>query len=193
MCKYLNWDVTMTAAISSPQTANASISPAATAIKSQDDIQVVEFLLEKEHFAIDLFDVKEVVEYTRITELPNAPPNIRGIIDLRGEITTIFDVKQKMNIKGGLSHTETKSRIIVIDHIITKSKIGIIVDDVLSVSTFSRTDLDESACSTVDNQLINGIIRKRTKIKDSQSTELVIWINVKSILNESGLGIGSGT
>jgi purine-binding chemotaxis protein CheW len=182
----------MTAAASATQTGNASASQATGTAKSLDDIQVVEFLLGEEHFAIDLFDVKEVVEYTRITELPNAPPNIKGIIDLRGEITTIFDIKQMMNIKKESSRSETNSRIIVIDNKITKSKIGIIVDDVLSVSTFSRSDLDESASSTVDIQLINGIIRKKLKIKDSQSTELVIWINIKSILNDNGLGISTG-
>ena len=175
------------------QMANASTSQATIATKSLDEIQVVEFLLGVEHFAIDLFDVKEVVEYTRITELPNAPPNIKGIIDLRGEITTIFDIKQKMNIKQDASRAEINSRIIVIDNKITKSKIGIMVDDVLSVSTFSRSEMDETASSTVDNQLINGIIRKKTKIKDSQSTELVIWINIKSVLEDSGLGILSAT
>ena len=180
----------MTTAAATPS-ANASTSQATHSAKGLDDIQVVEFLLGKEHFAIDLFDVKEVVEYTRITELPNAPPNIKGIIDLRGEITTIFDIKQKMNIKQDATRSETNSRIIVIDNKITKSKIGIIVDDVLSVSTFARADMDESASSTVDNQLINGIIRKKTKIKDSMSTELVIWINIKSVLNDSGLGISS--
>jgi len=168
-----------------------SSSLAANATRALADIQVVEFLLGMEHFAIDLFDVKEVVEYTRITELPNAPPDIRGIIDLRGEITTIFDIKAKMKIKKDSSHTETNSRIIVIDNKITRSKIGIIVDDVLSVSTFSRADLDESAASTVDNMLINGIIRKKTRVRDSQSTELVIWINIKSILDDCGLGVNA--
>jgi len=187
-------DVTpMTTAVSAAQQAGASPSQAANAAKRQDTIQVVEFLLGMEHFAIDLFDVKEVMEYTRIPELPNAPANIKGIIDLRGEITTIFDIKQTMNMKQTSSHAETSSRIIVIDNTITKSKIGIIVDAVLSVSTFPRSDLDESASSTVDNQLINGIIRKKTKIKDSLSTDLVIWINIRSILEESGLGIGAVT
>lgn len=54
------------------------------------DIQVVEFILGNEHFAIDLFDVREVVEYTNITKLPNSPPYIKGIIDLRGEITYYY-------------------------------------------------------------------------------------------------------
>ena len=58
----------------------------------------MEFLLGKEHYAVDLFDVREVVEYTSITKLPNTPSYMKGIIDLRGEITTIIDLKERLNI-----------------------------------------------------------------------------------------------
>ena len=61
--------------------------------KLSDNIQVVEFLLGDEHFAVDLFEAREVVDYTRITHLPDTPPHIRDIIDVRGEITTIIDLK----------------------------------------------------------------------------------------------------
>jgi len=84
-------------------------------------IQIVEFVLENEHFAIDLFDVKEVVEYTTITKLPNVPPYVRGIIDLRGEITTIVDLKHRLNIRSGTSTIPETSRIIVLDDAITAS------------------------------------------------------------------------
>jgi purine-binding chemotaxis protein CheW len=179
----------MTAAATTMRPATPSVAEGMTAAKAGDVIQVVEFLLGREHFAIDLFDVKEVVEYTRITELPNAPENIRGVIDLRGEITTIFDIRQQINLKHASERDEQNSRIIVVDNKITKSKIGIMVDEVLSVSTFSRSDLDVSAASSIDNMLINGVIRKKTKIKESQSNELVIWLDIRNILKAGGLGI----
>ena len=76
-----------------------------TTRKRQGNIQIVEFVLGKESFAIDLFDVKEVVEYTTITKLPNVPAYIKGIIDLRGEITTIIDLKH-----GSTLQTAARSR-----------------------------------------------------------------------------------
>jgi len=155
-------------------------------------IQVVEFLLGKEHFAIDLFHVKEVVEYTRITELPNAPPHIRGIIDLRGEITTIIDIRQQMKIRQDSDRDEINSRIIVLDNKITKSKIGIMVDDVLTVSTFVRADVDSTVTSGVDEDLIIGIIRKKTRIRDSETTELIIWIDIRNLLRENGQAVQQG-
>ncbi len=153
--------------------------------KLSDNIQVVEFLLGDEHFAIDLFEVREVVEYTRITHLPGTPSHIRGIIDLRGEITTIIDLKNLMHIQCDKKIDETTSRIIVLDDRITKSKIGIIVDDVLSVSTFSRKDVDTSAASVNREQNnIIGIIRKKIKVKDKDDNELIIWIDILRLLKE---------
>ncbi len=146
-------------------------------------VQVVEFLLGKEHFAVDLFDVKEVVEYTRITRLPNTPSYIKGIIDLRGEITTIIDLKEALAIAGADVKSEEDSRIIVLDDQITLSKTGIMVDDVLSVSTFQRSQVDSSlAALHKENTQIIGIIKKKIRIKDRDSTELIIWIDVKQLL-----------
>jgi purine-binding chemotaxis protein CheW len=150
-----------------------------------DNIQVVEFLLGDEHFAIDLFEVREVVEYTRITHLPDTPPYIKGIIDLRGEITTIIDLKHQLHISTQSKAEEAASRIIVLDDRITRSKIGIMVDDVLSVSTFSRKDVDTTA-ATVNRERNNiiGIIRKKIRVKDKDVNELIIWIDIQRLLRD---------
>ena len=150
-----------------------------------NNIQVVEFLLGDEHFAVDLFEVREVVEYTRITHLPDTPPHIRGIIDLRGEITTIINLKNLMHIHGEKKADESTSRIIVLDDRITKSKIGIMVDDVLSVSTFSRKEVDTSAASiNRERNNIIGIIRKKIRVKDKDINELIIWIDIQRLLKD---------
>ncbi|MFA5331176.1 MAG: chemotaxis protein CheW [Methanoregula sp.] len=152
-------------------------------MKRSGPIQVVIFTLGDEQFAIDLFDVKEVVEYTTITKLPNVPQYVRGIIDLRGEITTIIDLKHRLNI------TETKvvamesTRIIVLDDRITKSKIGILVDDVTSVSTFEDNQVDYTSASvSKEDTAIIGIIKKNIRIKEKESNELIIWIDIKQLL-----------
>ncbi len=151
---------------------------------SEESFQVVEFLLGQEHFAIDLFDVKEVVEYTRITKLPNSPSYIKGIIDLRGEITTIIDLKQQLAITSTHAASEEETRIIVLDDRITHSKIGIMVDDVLTVSTYYASHVDETATSGEESSHILGIIKKKVKDKDKESTELVIWLDVKTLLRD---------
>jgi len=152
---------------------------------TQKDIQVVEFLLGKEHFAIDLFDVKEVVEYTSITKIPNTPPYVKGIIDLRGEITTIVDLKQRLNINEAGNVVVEASRIIVLDEKITHSKMGILVDDVSSVSMFEMSQVDTTSESVnEDDTSILGIIKKKVNIKDKEVSELIIWIDIKPLVKD---------
>jgi purine-binding chemotaxis protein CheW len=146
--------------------------------------QVLEFLLGKEHFAIDLFDVREVVEYTPITQLPKTASHMKGIIDLRGEITTIIDLKERMHIPVDGSRKIEDGRFIVLDEKLTGVKTGILVDDVLAVSTFEQGDVDEaSTAGAGDDDAILGIIKKKTKDRENEVSELIIWIDIRQILS----------
>ena len=156
-----------------------------TTEKMTDTIQVVEFVLGSEHFAIDLFDVKEVVEYTTITKLPNVPSYVRGIIDLRGEITMIIDLKHRLNITEESRNSIESSRIIVLDEKMAKSKISILVDDVTSVSTFEENQVDYTSASvSKEDTSIIGIIKRKIKVKDKEINELIIWIDIKQLLSD---------
>lgn len=165
----------------------APSSPDAPADMSET-IQVVEFLLGKEHYAIDLYDVKEVVDYTTITRLPDTPAYIKGIMDLRGEITTIIDLKERLNVTTEkVSTGDDNRRIIVLDEKLTGVKMGIIVDDVLSVSTYYQTDVDRSSASIYnDDAAIMGIIRKKIRVKDKEVSDLIVWIGISRILKDAG-------
>lgn len=161
--------------------------PVKTAKSTGGKLQVVEFLLGKEHYAVDLFDVREVVEYTSITQLPNTPSYMKGIIDLRGEITTIIDLKERLNILEKSSQPIENSRIIVLDEKLTRAKTGILVDDVLAVSTFEHGDIDStSASGAKEDAAILGIIKKRLKEKDQERNELIIWIDIRHLLEDIG-------
>jgi len=155
--------------------------------REKGNLQVVEFLLGRERYAIDLFDVREVVEYTTITKLPNTASYMKGIIDLRGEITTIVDLKDRLHIPQGTETNEENSRIIVLDEKITKAKTGIMVDDVLSVSTFDTGDIDyTSAADMEDEGAILGIIKKKVRDKDHERNELIIWIDIRYLVHDIG-------
>ena len=147
--------------------------------------QVLEFLLGKEHFAIDLFDVREVVEYTPITQLPNAASHMKGIIDLRGEITTIIDLKDRLHIPADETQKIEDGPFIVLDEKLTGVKTGILVDDVLAVSTFEHGDVDAaSTAGAGDDDAILGIIKKKTK--ENEISELIIWIDIRQIMSIMG-------
>jgi purine-binding chemotaxis protein CheW len=172
----------MTAKASEPV---ATVKTPVTTEKLTDTIQVVEFVLGSEHFAIDLFDVKEVVEYTTITKLPNVPSYVKGIIDLRGEITMIIDLKHRLNISEESISSLESSRIIVLDDKIAKSKTSILVDDVTSVSTFEGNQVDYTSASVSKEETsIIGIIKRKARVKDKEINELIIWIDIKQLLGD---------
>lgn len=151
---------------------------------AEKTFQVLEFLLGKEHFAIDLFDVREVVEYTPITKLPNTPSHMKGIIDLRGEITTIIDLKDRLHIPASGKEAADAGRFIVLDEKLTGVKTGILVDDVLAVSTFEKGDVDQASnAGAGDDEAILGIIKKKSRDKENEISELVIWIDIRQTLS----------
>ena len=92
----------------------------------------MEFILGDNKFAINLFDVREIVESIRITSLPHAASHIKGIINLRGEITTVIDLKSVLQIEKNNSVSQIDSRFIVLDDSVTHTKTGVLVDDVTS-------------------------------------------------------------
>lgn len=154
----------------------------------QGTIQVVEFRLGNEQYAINLFDVKEVVENSAITRLPNTPAYLRGVIDLRGEITTIVDLNQRLNVIDDAPVAASENRrIIVLDEKLTPVKTGIIVDEVSSVSTFEKNCVDRLAASLGhEDSAILGIIRKKTRVREKEGSELVVWIDIRQILRDIG-------
>lgn len=160
----------------------------------KEEIQVVEFILGDEQYAINLFDVREVMEYTQITRVPNSQVYFRGIIDLRGEVTPVVDLKSLLKIH--TSHNleevdEQNCRLMVLDNHVINGRVSIMVTDVTSVSTFHINQIDTNSVQEMgDDAHIMGIIKKEVRTGSSFKTELVIWIDIADLLK--GLEIGKG-
>lgn len=146
-------------------------------------VQVVEFVIGDELFAIDLFDTREVITTPDVTPIPNAPSYITGMIDLRGVITTIIDLREMMHITRE-STGKKRSRVIVLDNTVCEKMIGILVDDVYSVTTYTKIDIDQEVHSSGEShQDILGVIRKHRKdAKGKEKGVLVIWLDIKKMI-----------
>ncbi|MFH0968775.1 MAG: chemotaxis protein CheW [Methanobacteriota archaeon] len=145
--------------------------------------QVVEFVIGDELFAVDLFDTREVITTPEVTPIPNAPAFVTGTIDLRGVITTIIDLRVMMHIVRE-STGKKRSRVIVLDKTVSEKMIGILVDDVYSVTTYSKEDIDQSAHSSNETPRdIPGVIRKHKKDGGGKDTStLVIWLDMITMI-----------
>lgn len=100
------------------------------------------FALGEEKFAIPVENVQEVVEFGQVTKVPDAPPYMLGIINLRGQILPLLDTKLKLGLQA--TARSKKSRILVLDIPTTDDKIlhiGATVDIAREVIEIAPKDI----------------------------------------------------
>ena len=91
--------------------------------------QLVSFHVGTEEFAIDILGVQEIIRMVELTPVPNAPHYVEGVINLRGKVIPILDLRARFGLPAGERTKET--RIIVVD--ISDTILGFIVDSVQEV------------------------------------------------------------
>lgn len=133
----------------------------------------LQFGLGSEKYGIRLLDVKEVIPVPETTDLPNTPGYYQGIMNLRGQIISVIDLRKKLGVKAKEENTEEAVIIIEID----KIGIGVIVDSidkVLNVEDEQVLEVPEVK-SQVNAQYIEGVFKNQDY--------LVVLLNFTSILN----------
>ena len=65
---------------------------------SHDEVEFLSFMLGEEHYALDIMSVKEIRGYESVTKIANAPSFIKGVINLRGDIVPIVDLRMKFAV-----------------------------------------------------------------------------------------------
>ncbi|NLD39569.1 MAG: hypothetical protein GX654_22175 [Desulfatiglans sp.] len=88
-------------------------------------------------FAIEVSKVREVLEYTTITRVPGSPDYMEGVINVRGSVVPVMDLKKKLNIPA--SDTDINTRIVIMELILNDEKVvvGYIADKVREVMSLS--------------------------------------------------------
>lgn len=120
---------------------------------TEESTRVLEFTLGEEHYCIDISLVEEIVKRDTITRVPNTDDYIEGVVDLRGQITTILDPKELLDIDADGSET----LMIVFDPeaFDDQGAIGWIVDEVRQVAPVSESEVNEPP---VDEDYIEGVV-----------------------------------
>ncbi|MDA9556137.1 chemotaxis protein CheW [Vibrio sp.] len=96
---------------------------------SNEAKEYLSFIIENEEYALDILDVREVRGWADVRPLPNSPPHIMGMLELRGEYIPIIDLRQSF----GFEKTEISSLTVVILLNFNDKTVGIIVDAVADV------------------------------------------------------------
>jgi purine-binding chemotaxis protein CheW len=137
------------------------------------DTRILEFTLDDEQYCLDIQYIEEIVKHTAITRVPNTPEFVEGVVDLRGQITTILNPKVTID----KPNKEAGDLIVVFDSEAFEDQghIGWVVDDVRQVSPISEDQVNDPP---MQEDYINGVI-------DRDDGEFVIWTTPDLALEEA--------
>ncbi len=135
----------------------------------------VVFKLDEEEYGIDIMRVKEVTEFIEVTKVPNTPHFVEGIINLRGEITPIINLKKRFSKSDDTENIA--HRVLVLN--LEDKLVGFMVDDASQVITMDDSQIQEtpSLISGDDKMYIEGI----GKLDD----RMVIILDLLKVLNDT--------
>ena len=156
-----------------------TVGPAVDQEETQDEeeTRVLEFTLDGEHFCLDIEYIEEIVKKETITRVPNTEDFVEGVVDLRGQITTILNPKvilEKENTGAG-------DLIIVfdVDSFDDQGNVGWVVDDVRQVSPITKSDVNDPPMA---EDHINGVIDR------DDEDEFVIWTTPELTMQDEAEG-----
>jgi purine-binding chemotaxis protein CheW len=144
---------------------------------AQDDNQYLTFVLGGEMFSIGILNIKEIIEYGQLTEVPMMPGFVRGVINLRGRVVPVID----LSVRFGRHSTEiTKRTCIVIIEIANEElhqDIGVVVDAVSEVLEIPHSEIEPppSFGAKIRADFISGMGKVKGKF--------VIILNVDKVLS----------
>ncbi len=129
---------------------------------SLDMLQLVSFKLDEIEYGIDILSVHEILRIPEITRLPNTPEYIKGVINLRGNVIPVVDIRLRFGMQQ-VALTEL-SRIIVVE--IAEKLVGLLVDNVYQVIRLSRSRIDEphDLIEGISTEFISGIGRLQDRL-----------------------------
>jgi purine-binding chemotaxis protein CheW len=108
-------------------------------VNVDNTIQVIVFNLGEERYGVEISQIKEIILPTKITQIPNVPDFVEGILNLRGQIATIINLRKRLGKESKKSDENT--RIIVIEY--GNSIVGMMVDSVSEVKYLSSKNIEE--------------------------------------------------
>lgn len=135
-------------------------------------LQLVSFRVGKEEFGVDILKVQEINRMVRITQVPNSPIFIEGVINLRGKVIPVIDLRVKLDLPKKEHDNDT--RIIVVD--LDGKTVGFLVDAVSEVLRIPKsiTEPPPSIAAGINSEYITAV----GKLED----RLLILLDLEKIL-----------
>ena len=140
-------------------------------------LQLVTFAISEEEFGIDILRVQEIIRIMPITKVPNSPPSVEGVINLRGRVIPVIDLRRRFGMAA--KDHDNSTRIIVIE--IHGMIIGFVVDGVSEVLRIPSSTVEPPppVIAGVESEYIKGV----GKLDD----RLLILLDIDKLLTSEDL------
>ena len=136
--------------------------------------QLVVFQLGGEGYCVDIDKVREINRLVDITHIPQSPPFVEGVINLRGQIIPIIDLRLRFDLTDKIDTNSSETRIMVVE---TKgTMIGFIVDavkEVLRISTDKIEPTPDLVTSDIDRKYIEGVATVEDRLLIILNSDLI--------------------
>jgi len=140
----------------------------------RQEIQVVGFYLGEDEYALFIHKVREIYAMTEIRKVPKAPQFVEGVINLRGSIVPIIDLRKRFDLDANESkHT---AKILIVE--LGKNLVGMIVDNVSEVMRFYTDEIEKAPpmfSSNISSQYVQGVAKLNEK--------LIILLDIEKLLS----------
>jgi purine-binding chemotaxis protein CheW len=145
----------------------------------EKEVQVIAFKLNRELVGVLIEQIIEITINRDITPVPKAPSYVIGVMNLRGKIVPVINLKEHLRIPYQIPEDiYENNKIVILDT--PKGEVGVVVDEIIGSIKFPEGDLLPEPIGTIgiDVKFITGVVQ----LED----ELLIILNVESIFNEEG-------
>ncbi|MDA0781033.1 MAG: chemotaxis protein CheW [Rickettsiales bacterium] len=145
----------------------------------QDIAQFLTFKVDNELYGVDLLSIREIKGWTETTRLPNSPPFMKGVINLRGAVIPIFDLKGRFD----MGETKATEKHVVIIIAVGQRLIGILVDAVSDIIEVAQNDIKQAPQMEmkVDDKFVKGLI--------SLDDKMVVVLDINSLFDSQDIKI----
>ena len=139
---------------------------------SNNELQLVAFKLGREEYGISILQVQEIKRMTEITRVPHTPDYLKGVMNLRGSVLPVFDLKKRLDLPDNEYSDDARIVIVKVDEI----TLGVIVDAVSEVLTIGQENIEPP--QVVAGGVIANYLSGIGKIND----RLLILLDINSII-----------
>ena len=136
--------------------------------------QFLTFMLGGEIYGIEITKIREILVYPPVTSLPNTQKWVKGVINLRGEVTPIIDLRIRFNTTENPAYTDTT--IVVAVKTVDHRMLGLVVDNVSDVETIDYDKLlpAPDMGSSISAEYLKGLIKKDDRMVIILDTERIL-------------------